>query len=205
LIRDVPDGRELLRKLAGRLPGYGRRVLTVRPGERAAAVLVPLLPDGLDGEPAILLERRSERLPHHAGQYGFPGGAVEPTDSSPEAAALREAREETGMAPESVELLGRLSDIRTPTLFVITPVVVVVRKTEWLAPASCEVEELIRVPLALLIRPGAFRRVSLPSRGLPIHGDALIHDGRVIWGATARILLELRRLLAAPGSGPGGG
>jgi len=186
-------GTVLLDRLRLGLTRVRPRRLSVRPGERRAAVLVPVL-EG-DGEPRLLLERRSARLTHHAGQYSFPGGVVEPGDGRVERTALREAREETGIDPEDVEILGTLPDLRTPTGFVITPVVGLVRGRQHLRPESGEVEELVTVPLAFLTRPGAFRRVIRRSRGVLIHGDALVYEGRVIWGATARILLALRRVL----------
>ena len=188
-------GEALLERLRAVMAEHRPRSFRVRPGERRAAVLVPVIagPDGAD--PWLLLEKRASTLSQHAGQYGFPGGSIEDGDSSAEDAALREAREETGMDPAFVEVLGRLSDIRTPTGFVITPVVGLVRRDQDLRPAEDEVEELIRVPLSSLTRPGAFQTVSLPSRGVLVRGEALVHEGRVIWGATARMLLELRRIL----------
>jgi len=193
-VTDAGEGEAvLLDRLRQGLERIRPSRLSVRPGERRAAVLVPVLVG--DGEPRLLLERRSARLTHHAGQYGFPGGVVEPEDGRVERTALREAQEETGIAPEDVEILGTLSDLRTPTGFVITPIVGLVRGVQQLRPEAGEVEELVTVPLAFLTRPGAFRRVTRRSRGVLIHGDALVYQGRVIWGATARILLALRRIL----------
>jgi len=180
-------------ELRGRLGALGGRRLRTRPGERHAAVLVPIL-DGDKGR-WLLLEKRSTRLPHHAGQYAFPGGGIEASDDSALDAALREAEEEVGLAPSDVDVLGFLPDLRTPTGFVITPVVGAVEGDPELRPSPAEVEYLIRVPLLFLLQPGAFQTVTQRALGLLIHGDALVWEGHVIWGATARILLALRRAL----------
>jgi 8-oxo-dGTP pyrophosphatase MutT (NUDIX family) len=72
-----------------------------------AAVLVPVV---LSETPGILLTKRTAHLTAHAGQVSFPGGRIDPEDHGPEAAALREAWEEIGLEPGSVQVLGRMAD-----------------------------------------------------------------------------------------------
>jgi 8-oxo-dGTP pyrophosphatase MutT (NUDIX family) len=191
---DLAAVRERLQR---RLPCFPVRRLDLRPGERAAAVLIPILETGAgeDGV-SLLLERRSGNLGNHAGQYAFPGGAVDPGDGSAVETALREAHEETGLGADQVEVIGLLSDVRTPTGFVITPVLGLVSGTLRLRPQRGEVEELVFLPLSRVLADHPFVMVRRRTRGILIHSHALVYGGRVIWGATARMLLALRRLLA---------
>lgn len=197
-----------------------RRALAARaplplevPSFRRAAVLVPILarPDG----PTVLFTRRSERLAHHRGEISFPGGALDLGETS-EAAALREAHEEVGLPPGSVELLGALDDLPSIARYVVTPVVAAIRAPpEAFVPAEAEVAEGFEVQLARLRDPEV-RRSALwdPSRLPPEVPVALIRSripfeevepgtgrwkvwsfhadpDRVVWGLTARILADL--------------
>jgi len=180
------------RVLHDRLDRTPRRSLTPRSSERRAAVLVPILDE--PAGPRLLIERRPRHLSSHAGQYAFPGGAVELGDGSVEATALRETYEEVGIEPQSVQLLGQLSDQRTPTGFLISPLVGAVASGVTVRPSPDEVELTIRVPLEFLQRPGAFKMVRRRAWGLLISSQALVWNGHEVWGATARMLLALRRL-----------
>src|SRR5882672_2509898 len=130
---------------------------------RAAAVLVPLLPrpDGVH----VLFTKRSERLATHRGQVSFPGGSVDKTDKDHVEAALREAREEVGLDPAHVEVIGTLDDCPTfVTGFVITPVVGVIDprhfneqgRYPWL-PSAAEIDQLHELPLREFCDPANSR------------------------------------------------
>jgi len=180
------------------LEARDRLVLERRPGEREAAVLVPLI-GGERAPGELLVLRRSHRLAHHAGQIAFPGGAVEPDDESLEAAALREAHEEVGLEPDRVRVLGRLDDLRTPSGFVITPVVGALAESFQPVPDPAEVDEVIHIPYALVVSEEGFRDVRIRRGGVLVTSRALLWQGSTVWGATARMLLSLRRLLGDAG------
>ncbi|PWG61343.1 CoA pyrophosphatase [Sediminicurvatus halobius] len=158
-----------------------------------AAVLVPLVERsrGLH----LILTRRSEHLREHAGQISFPGGRIEPHDRDPVAAALREAEEEIGLGPESVELLGRLPTYCTGTGFVVEPVVGLVDPTAPLRPEPGEVAEIFEVPLDFVLDTRNHRRHVVHRRGRKYRLWAMPYGEYFIWGATAGMLLELGRQL----------
>ncbi|POZ61499.1 CoA pyrophosphatase [Chromobacterium alticapitis] len=175
---------------AGDLP---RRPL--KEGLRPAAVLVPLVWHA-DG-PSVLLTRRADHLLSHPGQVSFPGGKLEAADGSAEAAALREAREETGLAEAGVRVLGRLPDYVTVTDFVVTPVVGLLHPPLALDPAPDEVAEVFEVPLERLLDKSAYSRHDYVRDG--VSGQYLVFEWRrhTIWGATAAMSWMLADALAA--------
>jgi 8-oxo-dGTP pyrophosphatase MutT (NUDIX family) len=178
---------------------------------RVAAVLVPLVvrERGL----TVLLTQRADHLNDHAGQVSFPGGRHEPFDDDATATALREAQEEVGLAPSRVEILGALPDYLTGTGFCVTPVIGLVHPPFSLKMDTLEVAEVFEVPLAFLMDPanheervfryegGERRFFAMP---YPRVESTVAHDaGRAvgghhfIWGATAAMLRNLYRYLAA--------
>jgi 8-oxo-dGTP pyrophosphatase MutT (NUDIX family) len=164
-----------------------------------ASVLVPLVmrDDGL----RLLLTRRTEHLRDHAGQISFPGGRVEADDADSVATALREAEEEIGLPHEHVEVIGRLPPYTTVTAFVVTPVVALVRPGFTLRLDPFEVAEAFEVPLSFLMTPANHQRHVFELDGVQRRFLSIPwHDERgeyFIWGATAAMLRNLYRLLAA--------
>jgi 8-oxo-dGTP pyrophosphatase MutT (NUDIX family) len=161
----------------------------------AAAVLVPIIAhaEGL----TVLFTRRTAHLKAHSGQVSFPGGRAEPGDASPERTALREAEEEIGLAARRVEVLARLPEYLTRTGFRVTPVVGLVQPPLELVPDAREVDEVFEVPLGFILDPANHRRESRQIGERLATYYVIEHQGRTIWGATAGMLVNLYRVLAA--------
>ena len=162
-------------------------------GVTAAAVLVPVI--DYPGGPTVLFTRRTAQLKKHSGQISFPGGRVEPSDPGREFTALREAHEEIGLPPDKVEVIAVLPEYFTRTGFRVTPVVGVVNPPLELVPDAREVDEVFEVPLAFLLDQTNHRRASRVIGGRTAHFYEIEHDGRIIWGATAGMIVNLYRML----------
>jgi 8-oxo-dGTP pyrophosphatase MutT (NUDIX family) len=158
-----------------------------------AAVLIGLVER--PGGPSVLLTQRTTHLRDHAGQISFPGGRVEPGDASLAATALREAKEEIGLDPSKVEILGELASYDTATGFRIHPVVGWLTPPFELRPDPYEVEEVFELPLDFVVDPRNHRRQSFRRGPLTRTYYVLPYQNRFIWGATAGILVNLSGLL----------
>ena len=184
----------------GRFESHGRHSVPHDP--IPAAVLMPLVERP---ELTVLFTQRATQLRNHAGQISFPGGRIEAADGTPASAALREAREEIGLDPALIEVVGFLPDHVVISGFRVTPVVAFVSPAFELLLDVQEVEDTFEVPLAYIFEPGNHRR-RLRRFGFG-RGDAEVelcdipYGERNIWGATAGMLMTLYRLcIAEPGS-----
>ena len=156
-----------------------------------AAVLVPLVVRS--GGLQVLLTRRTDHLHDHAGQVSFPGGHREHSDANPVETALRETREEIGLAEDFIEVVGFLDDYETGTGFRVTPVVSFVSEGFTLALDRFEVAEVFEVPLDYLFDPANHQTRSRAFAGRRRNYYVFEYQDRVIWGATAGMLMNLYR------------
>ena len=175
---------------------------------RRAAVLIALFHEQRAWR--LLFIRRAQ-VPgdRHSGEVAFPGGRLEAQDAGPDAAALREAREEVGLHPARVCVLGHLPDYRTVSNFLVTPVVAEIAWPASLRPAPAEVSHIFSIPMPWLADPHNRRiqRKYLSNPGLALPVIYFRPDqGEQLWGVSARITLSLLQVLgltaAEPGRGP---
>jgi 8-oxo-dGTP pyrophosphatase MutT (NUDIX family) len=165
-----------------------------------AAVLVPVV---MRAQPTVLLTERTAHLSTHSGQIAFPGGKADEDDADEAATALREAEEEVGLAHDFVQVLGTLPVYVTGTSFIITPVVALVQPGFTLNPNANEVADVFEVPLGFLMDPANHQRHQFDLNGqrrewfsMPYSVPGEVHS-RFIWGATAGMLRNFYRFLAA--------
>jgi 8-oxo-dGTP pyrophosphatase MutT (NUDIX family) len=196
-----PIGLEALRRRLDAGLSRRPRVALDQSDLVSAAVLVPITDRG---GPHLLFTKKTGSVPHHKGQFSFPGGIVDVRDGSRVETALREAWEEIHLPAEAVEVLGLLDDTPTrATNFIITPVVGIVRDPVELRPDGREIERVLEVSLQTLRDPSIFRTEIWERNGEP--HPVLFYDvspADVIWGATARILSQFLALLDEPESPP---
>lgn len=172
------------------------------PGSRPASILIPILASTDD--PRLVFTRRSHQLSRHAGEISFPGGLIDEGED-PATAALREAEEELGLAPQDVELLGAFEPVHTHvTGVLIVPFVGLLWRDPRFTPNAAEIAEVLEYPLSELQARAATRDLEWEGRWYTT--DLFDMDGNVIWGATARILRMFLDLLeaATPNEGEGG-
>lgn len=182
----LPDWLHPVAQATGAVRGSDlTRFLPPVEGGRPSAVLM-LLGEGQRG-PDLLLIERAHDLRSHAGQPAFPGGAVDPSDQGPVDAALREAREETGLEPSGVEPFALLPDLWVPVSdFIVTPVIAWWRDPSPVRAADpTEVASVHRVPIDELADPAHRMRVRHPSGYIGMGFDVA---GLLVWGFTAGLI-----------------
>jgi 8-oxo-dGTP pyrophosphatase MutT (NUDIX family) len=198
-IREALDPRpstpeEDMHWLVGASAEVVARVRATLPTRRTpAAVLVPLVEraTGL----TVLLTQRATTLKDHAGQISFPGGRIEPEDADAWHAALRETQEEIGVRPDFVEFAGYLPDHIVISGFRVTPVVGFVNPDYELQIAAAEVHDVFEVPLDFILDAANHKSRQRKIGELTIDIHDIPYGERNIWGATAGMLMTLRRRL----------
>jgi 8-oxo-dGTP pyrophosphatase MutT (NUDIX family) len=190
---------------AGQVETIRRKLATVTPAPRealanranAASVLIPLFERA--GELHIIYIRRSDHVASHRGQVAFPGGRVDPVDATLCDAALREAHEEVGIHPSTVDVIGAFATMQTTTSgIVVAPFVGVIPADAPLKPQLFEVAQIFDAPLTALRDPkfrGDYEWKSDGPASRSSKFPAILYGGQTIWGLTLRITLNLLELL----------
>lgn len=159
----------------------------VRP-RRTAAVLVPLMEHD---QPEIVLTRRADHLPNHAGQVSFPGGAAEDGDPSAVYTAMREAFEEIGLPAGQTTPLGFLDRLDTISDYRVLPVVALVEPPVIWVPDNREVAEVFTIPLSFVMNLEHYENRPVKRAGNEYSIWYLQYEHHTVWGMTAAILLNL--------------
>lgn len=157
-----------------------------------AAVALLLYPK--NGEYCVLLNKRSECVAHHKGEIAFPGGRKDPEDATLLDTALRETYEEMGIHPEDVEILGEVDDIPTSSYFLMSTYVGTIPYPYQFKPNN-EVADVLEVPISAMMDPANTRDEAHIRNGKLISTPTYAYQGRLIYGATARVLRRFLELL----------
>ncbi|ENH7819431.1 CoA pyrophosphatase [Escherichia coli] len=155
---------------------------------RQAAVLIPIV---RRPQPGLLLTQRSIHLRKHAGQVAFPGGAVDDTDASAIAAALREAEEEVAIPPSAVEVIGVLPPVDSVTGYQVTPVVGIIPPDLPYRASEDEVSAVFEMPLAQALYLGRYHPLDIYRHGDSHRVWLSWYEQYFVWGMTAGIIREL--------------
>lgn len=154
-----------------------------------SAILIPVT--DCQQAPELVLTKRSEFLSRHAGEVCFPGGKWEEGDPSLEHTALREAEEEVGLSPASVEILGQIPPVVSRSGLNVIPYVGIIDKDVELIPNPGELDSIFKVPLDYFLDHGNLQAYSVQYNGGSITTPSYRYDGYVIWGLTAYMILDL--------------
>lgn len=194
---DAGDTEYVIDEIARRIERYA--CVKDRGEGRRAAVLIPLYLH--HDELHIVLTKRTDKVEKHKGEISFPGGVVDPTDHDVMFTALRESREEIGLMPDHVRIIGRLDDVTTRTGFHIAAMVGVIDPAlspySWL-PQPSEVAEVLEVPLTHIADPANAIEVPRQHEGRLVLSEGFLYGEHTIWGATAKMLRNLLEVVYAP-------
>ena len=170
------------------LPGEAAPPEGLDPGLPKRRAAVSVLFTVRDNAPTVLLIRRAAHRGNHRTEWAFPGGVVEPIDESLMATALRETHEEIGVPSTLIDCWGPLPKVITGTGYEVWPFAGQLCDNARLTPEREEVDDYAYIPVDRLTDASAHRQITLMRNNLTRQWDAIEYDGRIIWGATARII-----------------
>ncbi|MDY6853944.1 MAG: CoA pyrophosphatase [Thermodesulfobacteriota bacterium] len=160
---------------------------------RPSGVLVPIFYK--DESYHLLFTKRTQKVTHHKGQISFPGGAYEEGDRRLRVTAVRESYEEVGIKSEDIEILGKLDDAITTSMFVITPFVGFIPYPYEFTLSTDEIDEILEIPIHDLLDESRFREELRTFEEGPRMVYFFEYEDHVIWGASADILKQFLDLL----------
>jgi len=158
-----------------------------------AAVLIPIQKRSKGLE--VIFTKRSQKMRNHPGQISFPGGKADATDPSIEYTALREAHEEIGLVPDSIQIMGSLPKHETVTAFLVHPFVGLVPEDADPKALTGEVAEVFTVPLKHLLDQANYKIQDRIWQGKKRHYFSVPYGPYYIWGATARMMRMLTEIM----------
>jgi 8-oxo-dGTP pyrophosphatase MutT (NUDIX family) len=195
------------RILNNELPGLASHIKMVPPDRdldilpedfhrvRQSAVLFILHPNE-KGELSTYFIQRPSTMRSHAGQIGFPGGKFELSDPSFEYTAIRECKEEIGIQPGLVQVIGRLTSLYIPVShFLIHPVVATLKAEPSIELSKDEVADFFQIPIAEFLKPESRSTKQIETVTGSLEVPCFKIDNRIIWGATAMIISEFIDLI----------
>ena len=180
--------RRLTRPHIRDLPGESLPPEGIDPGLPRRRAAVTVLFSLMDETPTLLLIRRAAHRGNHRTEWAFPGGVSEPTDDSLLDTALRETHEEIGVPQSQIENWGPLPKVITGTGYEVWPFTGRLCENARLTPEREEVDDYAFIPVDRLADVAARRQITLMQNNLTRRWDAIEHEGKIIWGATARII-----------------
>lgn len=166
------------------------------PARTPSAVLIPVYQD--KGQYYIVFIKRTDTVKVHKGQISFPGGGRDKRDKTARDTAIREAGEEIGLRPVDIEILGELDDeITTTSNYIVTPFVAMIPWPYQFTKNKNEVAEIISMPVTALMDEANIKpAIETLEGGIVVDSYNYHYRGKVIWGATARILRKLLEIMA---------
>ncbi len=163
-------------------------------GQTRAAVLIPVISG--DKRPELLLTQRTDMVEHHKNQISFPGGVVDSADTSIIDAALRETEEELGISRRDIEVIGLIDEVTTPSRFLVTPVVGILKTLPPLRLNRVEVKDAFTVPLSFFADPNNLRIEYREFKGKEHEVYFYEYGDKTVWGVTAFIIRLFLRCIA---------
>ncbi|TKG88637.1 CoA pyrophosphatase [Puteibacter caeruleilacunae] len=198
---------DLKQKLNGNLPGEKAHRLMLPPNRKLtpnstnnttpkiSAVLILLFP--LNDKIHLCFIKRPSTMRNHAGQISFPGGKHDATDPSIEYTALREAKEEVGISPGDIQLIGQLSDLYIEVSnFLIYPIIGYIEHKPHFSVNEDEVSEFFTIPLADFSDKDNLKMHTVNTVTGPLEVPCFNINNEIIWGATAMIMAELITIIS---------